>query len=197
MNQKLSRSLLLIGIITISAYIGGTFAAKVITPLYHIDHDLNSKFKDINQEEECCGHIDVTPPSVTLISPLNNSSVTEGTVIDLNVIDADSSVNQVLYHWEKDQTNVTLDFPYDVIIPNQTGLHVLLVYSEDSNGNWASAKFIFTVPSFQTTITEVTTTQQTTKSESTSGFDWVVVLLVFNITSILFFISHKKGVKQE
>ncbi|MFX1506483.1 MAG: hypothetical protein ACFFDC_10250 [Promethearchaeota archaeon] len=192
MNQKIIRSLLLVGIISISAYIGVTFAAKVITPSYNAGVDLISNPKSHNQEEECCGHVDVVPPSITLISPLNNSIVAGGTIIDLYITDADSTVTQVLYHWEDDSSNVTLDYLHEITLMNESGIHVLSVYAEDSAENWISAIFVFTVLSLQTTTTETTTTQQITISESTPGFEWVILIFAFYMISISFISSKRR-----
>jgi hypothetical protein len=84
---------------------------------------------------------DDTPPIIELLSPEDESIHHSGEVIDLNISDV-SGINTVLYKWDND-TNATLSSPYDVTLPQGTGLHILYVYSSDIVDNWAFETFMF------------------------------------------------------
>ncbi len=88
-------------------------------------------------------YVDANPPSITLNSPINGTTHLSGTVIDLDVTDAESGVSQVLYNWDGG-VNQSLSSPYDVSLPLSDGQHVLRVYARDAAGNWASKRYVFT-----------------------------------------------------
>lgn len=155
--------MLLITIITISAYIGGLFIIGIAADssnggnrdIYDdliITEESQGKVKDI-QQDACCGHTDTTPPSIQLASPANNSFTPGGTTIRISIIDNnpfdDNKATDVRYHWGTDSSNTTLeesdeDFIYKVDLPTTEGKYLLYVYAGDRSGNWNSAVFGFT-----------------------------------------------------
>ncbi len=169
MNRKLSRTVLLITMITISTYIGGIFAINMATPSIQINYVIISNNNDqmnktfpqnysrrgIEEIDDvgCCGRVDVTPPLI-ICSFTNNSLVPIGATINLKIIDDNPCLDNIpveaLYHWDKDKSNTTVDDLdrddiFEVAIPNYNGTHVLYVYAVDAVGNWSSAIFSFTI----------------------------------------------------
>ncbi|MFX0209040.1 MAG: hypothetical protein ACFFDT_23855 [Candidatus Hodarchaeota archaeon] len=172
MNRKLSRTILIITMIVLVSYIGGIFVKAITTPSFQTNFTLNSNLDidemnqansqdqskggimNIGQDEGCCGHVDVTPPKVSIASPpgwnsaYNNSVNLGGTVIPLSITD-DNPMDDYLptfvdYHWDA-QSDEPLTSPYEVILPNSNGSHVLYLSVGDSSGNLDSVKFQFTV----------------------------------------------------
>jgi hypothetical protein len=164
----ISRSALLITIITISTLIGGIFVINQINPSFKVDSALLSDFKVIDKEvdpqdyskrgnmgidqDTCCGHVDVTAPTI-ISSPPSNSIVLAGSKISLEIIDDnpfyDNEADEVLFHWEG-QSNDSLvdldkDFSYEVTTPSENGTFTLYVYAGDAEGNWDSAIFHYIV----------------------------------------------------
>ncbi|MFX1532612.1 MAG: SBBP repeat-containing protein [Promethearchaeota archaeon] len=89
-------------------------------------------------------------PTITLISPLNNSIQQSGTLIDLNIMDNDG-VSLVLYNWDG-SANLTLGAPYDLTLPAGEGYHELNIYANDSLDNRAYEVFLFTTDDTNPTI---------------------------------------------
>ncbi|MFX0184138.1 MAG: hypothetical protein ACFE95_13730 [Candidatus Hodarchaeota archaeon] len=98
MDRKLTRTTLLIIMMTVSTFIGGIFAFKSTIYFFHSNStncsklDNDEMFQIISQNysrigirsiQGCCGHTDVTPPSITLISPRNETIILNSTIIVL------------------------------------------------------------------------------------------------------------------
>ena len=172
MGRKLTCTILLITVILISTYIGGIYAIKIISPSFQVNNvgssnlDNNEMKATIHQnyskrglmeiDDACCGHTDVTPPEIQLISHFNGDTILGDTAIKIFVDDDnpfdDFLASEVLYHWNDDSSNTTLveteeEFTYEMVPPLVVGTHVLYIYAVDGTGNWASATFSFTVVS--------------------------------------------------
>ncbi|MHA2173565.1 MAG: hypothetical protein ACXABI_01935 [Candidatus Hodarchaeales archaeon] len=162
MKNKTSRMLLLAPVVTIFLFIIGTFAIG-LTNSDFIKNSTNSV--DIEQEKvpngfillgirtvdgSCCGHIDITPPIVTLTYLQNNTILYPGGEVITLIISDDNPNNdflaeQVLYHWDNATSNTTLSAPYDVTLPTENGTHILYVYTLDAADNWGSFIYVLTV----------------------------------------------------
>jgi hypothetical protein len=170
LDQKLKRLIIVIPFVVISSVIGARIILEIVSPSFSVDFDTlstreldeghgvvpeNYTFLGIDHiNDDCCGHTDSTPPTIDLNVSLgwnrfyNNSINRGGTTIDLlladdNPID-DNLPTGVSYHWDS-QSNTTLTFPYNVILPIGDGPHLLYVYAKDGSNNWASAVFRFVV----------------------------------------------------
>ncbi|MFX0060915.1 MAG: SBBP repeat-containing protein [Candidatus Hermodarchaeota archaeon] len=110
---------------------------------------------------------DETPPSISLNNPTNNTMAQADTVIDLNIADDNIGLSHVLYNWDG-AANLTLETPYDVILPPSEVQHVLSVYANDSAGNWASKTFVFTTDTTAPTITLTSPINGSTHSSGTT-----------------------------
>jgi parallel beta-helix repeat protein len=80
-------------------------------------------------------------PGITLTSPSNNSVLVTGSLIDINIIDA-NGLNQVLFNWDL-ATNSSLTSPYNVTLPMGDGLHILYIYAQDLSGKWSISAYTF------------------------------------------------------
>ncbi|PWI47387.1 hypothetical protein CEE45_11840 [Candidatus Heimdallarchaeota archaeon B3_Heim] len=166
LNRMISRMVILFPVITASIFIVGAFAIKLSYSNFDMDvrdisrSDLESNSNEpenyilkgiVPNQDACCGHVDKTPPVVTLVSPANNSYIIPpgGVNINLTITDdnpmEDFLAEQVLFHWSGEQSNKTLSAPYDVLSPTDKGSHVLYVYTLDAAGNWGSVVCYFTV----------------------------------------------------
>ncbi|PWI47386.1 hypothetical protein CEE45_11835 [Candidatus Heimdallarchaeota archaeon B3_Heim] len=185
MSRKYTRIILMTLIISISSLIGGIIIKNVISPSYHLDYVGSSDIESLPVEipdnliqkefqiaqDECCGHVDINPPVIQLISPTNNSITSSGALINLNVFEVDTELITVLYHWDDAPSNSTLDAPYDVTVPDDEGTHNLYVYAEDSVANWALAVFTFTVPiSSESEQPTSTSNDELNANQSSSSF---------------------------
>ncbi|MFW9780280.1 MAG: hypothetical protein ACFFE8_15675 [Candidatus Heimdallarchaeota archaeon] len=193
MDQKLKRIAIFIPFILISGLIGirilqgdvsssycSTFwiFSKGENDMEHGETPENHTRLEIDHiMDECCGHTDSTPPVIALNASwgwnrfYNNSINTGGTTIDLlltddNPID-DNLPTKVLYQWDS-QSNSSLSFPYNVILPTEKGLHLLSVYAKDGSENWASAVFCFVVGIPPPSIMLKSLTNETTILNDTS-----------------------------
>ncbi|MFX0061786.1 MAG: SBBP repeat-containing protein [Candidatus Hermodarchaeota archaeon] len=101
------------------------------------------------------------PPTIDLISPVNESIHQSGTTIDLSIDGIDGGVSHVLYNWDGG-TNTTLASPYNLTLPSGDGQHVLHVYVNDTVGNWAVQTYVFTTDDTGPTITLTSPTNGTT-----------------------------------
>lgn len=157
--------MLLISVIAIFSFIGGMFFTKTTVPFFPSSKAINSNLgnNEMNEaipqnigrevmnieQDACCGHSDTTPPSIQLNSPTNNSFILGGTTIDLKIFDDNPfyeyETKEVLYRWDTDSSNTTLESPHNLVISNDIGTHVLYVYAEDNDDNSGSVIFIFTV----------------------------------------------------
>jgi hypothetical protein len=169
--------------LTISAYIGGTLAISTVEKYMvnpnddiFVDNSIE-KSGDIKQDA-CCGHTDTTPPTIKLSSPANNSFNLGGTTLRISIIDDnpfdENKATEVLYRWNNDQSNTSLeesdeDYIYTLDLPTNLGAYLLYVYAGDSSGNWGSAVFRFTVVSSNTNPPEITFIAPSTSNESLSG----------------------------
>nr|MDO8109040.1 hypothetical protein [Candidatus Sigynarchaeota archaeon] len=86
---------------------------------------------------------DDTGPLFTINSPANNTRQRGGVLVDLYLGDA-SGIAQVLYNWD-DGSNLTMNNPYDVLMPSEPGIHVLHVFAQDLIGNWNDVYYKFIV----------------------------------------------------
>ncbi|MFX0064876.1 MAG: SBBP repeat-containing protein, partial [Candidatus Hermodarchaeota archaeon] len=84
----------------------------------------------------------LSPPIISLTSLINGSIHQPETTIDLTITD-DGTVSHVLYNWDG-SSNETLAAPYDLSLPSGEGQHVLHVYANDTEEQWASQTYIFT-----------------------------------------------------
>ncbi len=87
---------------------------------------------------------DDTQPTVTLISPANNTVQSGGTTVDLSV--SDLHLSTVYYRWDSGSWAV-LPAPYDTQIPETEGMHILYVNATDEAGNVRRETYVWTVPS--------------------------------------------------
>ncbi|MFW9994536.1 MAG: SBBP repeat-containing protein [Candidatus Odinarchaeota archaeon] len=95
---------------------------------------------------------DALAPSIDLVSPVNGSIHTTSVLIDLDIADDSIGIDQVLYGWNE-SANTVLDYPYDVLIPEPDGYHVLQVFANDTFGQWNSTTFFFVKDSTEPVIT--------------------------------------------
>ncbi len=94
--------------------------------------------------------LDTTGPNITLISPLNNSVISNLTTIDFSINDLFSGVSSA---WYVNGTITTLlNSSYDTISNWTEGLNTITVYSNDTLNNLASKAFSFIVDSSAPTI---------------------------------------------
>lgn len=86
---------------------------------------------------------DTTGPVISLINPLNNSVIEEGSIVNLNVVDGLSDVDVVWY--TNSSNNVTIN-PYNVNTSGWSyGINYLNVFANDSLGNLGQNLFTFKV----------------------------------------------------
>ena len=83
---------------------------------------------------------DDSAPDVTLVWPANNSQVYEFDFIDMEIV-GQSATN---YSWN-DQSNISLQSPWDIDVSNQEGLHRLDIYSENSIGHSTHSMYQFEI----------------------------------------------------
>jgi hypothetical protein len=163
LDNKLVRIIFIIPVILIITLVLGTFCYSITAPIFFGQHDQSlkkSESSDLfsesfvvsgfsNPTQACCGHVDVTGPSILLISPENNSNNPIGTILDFDVTDdnpmEDFKPEQVLYQWNHEVINTTFISPYDLILPDIPGSYILTVFAKDVQGNWSMLKFRFTV----------------------------------------------------
>jgi len=126
------------------------------------------------------------PPAITLVSPANNTAHPQGTIIDLEV--ADANLDTVLTRWDSGDWT-TLSSPYDLPLIGGEGLHHLYVWANDTNGLESQRHYVFTTTSGGTGTD--TGTGETTPP-AIPGFPLGALLL--GMTMALFFtIVHRRG----
>ncbi|MFX0060802.1 MAG: SBBP repeat-containing protein [Candidatus Hermodarchaeota archaeon] len=167
-----------------STYLGGKgdeygrgIALDAYENIYVTGYTLSSNFPMQNAYNSTYGGLDayvskftmndMHPPSIILNNPANNTIAQSGALIDLNVIEINSSVSHVFYSWDS-ATNMSLGPSYDLLLPTGDGQHVLRVYANDSADNWAAAIFVFTTDDTPPTITLTSPTNDTTHSSGTT-----------------------------
>jgi hypothetical protein len=180
LDRKLNRTILLISVLAITTFIGGIFAIQLVTPSFRTNQANISSLDNIEAngaiplnytkrgvfnvgQDSCCGHTDTDAPTIRLLSPPNDSTILDNTIINLHVRDNnlfyDYEPKKVSYHLDSDTTNTTLEDPYDLDLPTDNGSVVLYVYAVDYSNNWASAIYHFRIttdPSEVTYGTEIT-----------------------------------------
>jgi len=83
---------------------------------------------------------DDTAPNINLITPLNKTIHSSGTITEIDVTDV--HLNNVFYHWDTG-FNQTWLFPYTTTLPSGDEQHFLHVYANDTAGNMVYYKFVF------------------------------------------------------
>lgn len=91
---------------------------------------------------------DDTLPLIVLNNPMNKSSYTPGTIINLTISDL-HGVLDARYNWDGG-VNKSLTSPYDLSLISGDGLHILRVFALDRAKNWAKATYVFTTDSIPT-----------------------------------------------
>jgi parallel beta-helix repeat protein len=85
--------------------------------------------------------IDSTSPAIDLISPLNNSVIIPGTIIDINVMDI--HLDSVIYLLDGG-SSIPLSLPYNISTNGLTdGIHSFFVNATDIVGNYAVENYSF------------------------------------------------------
>ncbi|MHA1781228.1 MAG: Ig-like domain-containing protein [Candidatus Thorarchaeota archaeon] len=98
--------------------------------------------------------IDDTAPSIVLNTPADGAEIISGTVIDLDIAEA-NTLTDVHYHWDSN-TNAPLGSPYDVSTAGLSeGSHSLTVYAQDAAGNWNQHVYSFVIDDTAPVITLV------------------------------------------
>ncbi|MFH0868644.1 MAG: S8 family serine peptidase [archaeon] len=88
--------------------------------------------------------VDLTNPSVVLVSPPENSVVTRGSLINLSIADG-VQLSAVVYHTSQNAINTALASPYSINTTSWTnGTLILTVIANDSAGNANQSVFAFT-----------------------------------------------------
>jgi len=127
-----------------------------------------------NKSETRTFTVDHTNPAITLISPGNDSTITSGTTIDLNVTDD----NLAMVWWSKNggTTNNTLYSPYDIDTTGWSeGLTVVDVWANDSADNLNHTQYKFTIDD---------NPPQITLNFPPTGFNTTTENITFNFTVI-------------
>lgn len=86
---------------------------------------------------------DLIAPTIALgsQSPINGSIQHSGTPIEIIV--KDTNLDTIQFHWDGDN-NQSLNAPYLTTLPVGDDQHILHIYTNDTAGNWAYQRFIFT-----------------------------------------------------
>ncbi|UCG03820.1 MAG: hypothetical protein JSW11_07500 [Candidatus Heimdallarchaeota archaeon] len=171
------------------------FPYNVILPDEKGLHILYVFARDSERNEDSVNfHITVgiPPPFIKANSPRNNSVMLGGTNIDLIIIDEESGINQALYRWDDDQSNSTLSSPYDVVLPDEIGEHVLYINVENGAGNWTSAKFHYTVTSDPSAVSEPPAPSETSYVQPRRSSGFLVLPVILALFSSLTLISWRK-----
>lgn len=86
---------------------------------------------------------DIEAPEIILLTPSNGSIVQPFTWINFSITD-NESVSHVLYWWNVGMLeNDTLDAPYSLMARTSEESHYLIIYANDTSGNWASKLYYF------------------------------------------------------
>jgi hypothetical protein len=118
--------------------------------------------------------IDNIEPIIILESPNNGSHVLTNTIIYVNITDL--NLESVIYNWngEENQTWIT---PYEVIIPNAEGQHILFVYAKDNADNWSHKSFLFIIDQANDT-SDVDTSITTNSTNETQDDDHNIAIYI-------------------
>lgn len=85
---------------------------------------------------------DDTAPVITITGATNDTKVNGGTVISIQITEV--NLDQTLYNWNS-ASDSPLTSPYEAIVPETDGEHVLSVYADDLAGNSKREIFVFRV----------------------------------------------------
>ena len=85
---------------------------------------------------------DDTTPVIQLVGLANNSVVTAGQIIQLNVIE--THLDTVHYSWDGDMFNL-IESPFNITVPTSTGAHHVGVKARDEAGNEILVRFDFEI----------------------------------------------------
>ncbi|MCF2137529.1 MAG: Ig-like domain-containing protein [Candidatus Thorarchaeota archaeon] len=111
--------------------------------------------------------IDDTAPSIVLNAPADGAEIISGTVIDLDIVEA-NTLSDVHYHWDSN-TNTPLSSPYDVSTAGLSeGSHSLTVYAQDAAGNWNQHVYSFVIDDTAPVITLVSPSNGSLITSSTT-----------------------------
>ncbi|MFW9862959.1 MAG: hypothetical protein ACFFET_11780 [Candidatus Thorarchaeota archaeon] len=94
--------------------------------------------------------VDNTAPEITLISPLEGSSISAGTEVTVGV--SDLNLESVHYKWDSGSWN-EWSSPFVTFSPAESGYHALFVNATDLAGNRVQAVFVFNNEDISTTTT--------------------------------------------
>ncbi|MHA2252010.1 MAG: lamin tail domain-containing protein [Candidatus Kariarchaeaceae archaeon] len=159
-------------------------------------HTLNVYSADINDAESSASFtftVDGTKPVLTLNSPTNNTSVDEGTVVDLDVTDTNLASVSISVN---DAASTALASPYDYTL-STAGSIQLEITAVDDAGNSATLLLKYIVIADEPTTTPTTPTTPTTTSTSdesdSPGFIAIYVFLtLFSVVQIVRFSRFKR-----
>ncbi|MFX1506484.1 MAG: hypothetical protein ACFFDC_10255 [Promethearchaeota archaeon] len=134
----------------------------------------------------------IPPPFIKVNSPRNNSVMLGGTNINLSIIDEENGINQAIYHWDNDQDNISLPHPYDVVLLDEIGPHILYIYAENGAGNWTAVKFHYTVTSDTSAVTEPPASSETSFVQPRRSSGFLVLPVLLALFSTLALITWRK-----
>ncbi|MGD9397384.1 MAG: hypothetical protein PVJ05_13205, partial [Candidatus Thorarchaeota archaeon] len=86
--------------------------------------------------------VDDNAPIITLRDLVNGTARQSGSIVDIDVNDASTSV--VLHKWESDSQYTTLNEPFEAVVPAGETLHTLTVFANDSLSRESTVIFEFT-----------------------------------------------------
>lgn len=101
-----------------------------------LGNNISTMFQFITDDDN-----DHTPPSILLITPLNNTINPSGKRIELEI--SDINLDTVIYKWD-DNTNILWEPPYNAPLPMRSGIHRLYIFANDTNNNTIIKIFQFT-----------------------------------------------------
>ncbi|MGY5877077.1 MAG: hypothetical protein RTU30_15100, partial [Candidatus Thorarchaeota archaeon] len=112
--------------------------------------------------------VDNTAPEVSVVSPVEGSSVLSGTQIMIDVFEL--HIDTVYFRWDTEDW-IEWNDPYMTYAPVGDGYHALFVNATDVAGNWVQAVFVFitTDTGISSTTTTITTTVTTTTTQPTTS----------------------------
>ena len=85
---------------------------------------------------------DDTDPVISITGATNDTKVNGGTVISIQIIEP--NINQVLHNWNDGEYTI-ITSPYEAIVPDTDGEHILSIYASDLAGNSKSVIYVFRV----------------------------------------------------
>jgi hypothetical protein len=120
--------------------------------------------------------VDNTPPEISILAPVEGSSVPGGTQVTIDV--SDLYLESVSFKWDSGAWN-TWSSPYVTYSPTGIGHHALLVNATDQAGNVVQEVFVFLITDTSTTTT--TTSTVTTTEPIGSSIDIPASLAIMGI----------------